>query len=138
MADYIKPTSTSSLHSSPSRKRTRDPSRSGYLASCKSAATVTSNVEVMEPDAAFQAPAISPRSAIHTVHNGLSSTKSKASTPNGTNGVTRRTPSPPPVTVSSKLRYHSKQWILFINYTLDSWIIHFHSMIFEIMNWFAK
>lgn len=82
MADFITSTSTStsSQHSSPSRKRTREPQTtrsSSYSSSCKAAATVSSNVEVMEsiePEVPITLPSITqPRSSIHSIQNGLCS-----------------------------------------------------------------
>lgn len=112
MADYITPTSTSSLHSSPSRKRTREShttrSSTSYLSSCKTAATVTSNVEVMESlcetDVANSLPTITqPRSSIHSIQNGLSSIESKSSNNIVSNGITNSANGvliQPPITVS--------------------------------------
>lgn len=106
MADYITSTSTSSLHSSPSRKRTRESHTtrsSSHLSSCKAAATVTSNVEVMEsiePEVPITLPITQPRSSIHSIQNGLSSIQSKNNTPNGVAAVSNGILIPPPITVS--------------------------------------
>lgn len=106
MADYISSTSTSSLHSSPSRKRIREslPARSSssYLSSCETAATVTSNVEVME-STEQQTPKLTitqPRSSIHSFQNGISTIKSKVNTSNGNADSSNGTPPQSPINVS--------------------------------------
>lgn len=110
MADYITSTA-SSLHSSPSRKRTRESlttRSSNHLSSCKTAVTATSNVEVMESSES-ETPVLSPsitqpRSSIHSVYNGLSSIKSKADTSNGSinplNDTATPAEAPAPIVVS--------------------------------------
>lgn len=81
MAEYITSTSSSSLHLSPNRKRTREshPTRSSNGSSpCKTTANVSSNIEVTEsPEITNPTlPSITqPRSSIHSVQNGLSSVK---------------------------------------------------------------
>lgn len=103
MADYITSTTSSSIHSSPNRKRARDSlatRSSSYLSSCKAAVTATSNVEVME-SLELQTPTsiTQPRSSIHSIQNGLTSIKTKSATTNGvanTNGIQ----TPPPIIVS--------------------------------------
>lgn len=108
MADFITSTSTSSLHSSPSRKRTREShtSRSSsYLSTCKTAVAATSNVEVMdttELEIPILASSITqPRSSIHSVQNGLSSIKSKTSNTNDTASSSNDTSIQPPIIVSN-------------------------------------
>lgn len=100
MADYITPTTattTSSLHLSPNRKRTRETTRSAnYLpSSCKAAAvaTSTSSIEVMET-APIVPTVTQPRSSIHSVQNGLSSIKTTKAEPESTTTTVPASPAP--------------------------------------------
>lgn len=130
MADYITSTSTSSLHSSPTRKRTRESHTtrsSSYLSTCKTAATVTSNVEVMEScesEVPSSLPSITqPRSSIHSIQNGLSSLKSKNNNNTAENGLASSSHGiliQPPIAVSTfplKLKY-------FYTFTENAKLIH--------------
>lgn len=101
MADYITSTSTPSLHSSPNRKRTRESlttRSSGYLSSCKTVATATSNVEVMESsesDVQISSSITQPRSSVNSISNGFSSIKTKNSISNGIATSSNGTPALP-------------------------------------------
>lgn len=108
MAEYITSTSTStsSLHSSPNRKRTRESlttRSSSYLPSCKSAATASSNVEVMElleSDVPISSSITQPRSSIHSVNNGFSSMKAKKNISNSSITSSNCSPTQSPISVS--------------------------------------
>lgn len=106
MADYITSTSTSSLHSSPNRKRTRESlttRSSGCVSSCKTAATAASNIEVMESlesDVPISSSITQSRSSIHKVSNGFPSIKAKKSASNGTSNTSNSLPAQLPISVS--------------------------------------
>lgn len=110
MADYITPT-TSSLHTSPNRKRARESlttRSSTYLSSCITAVAATPNIEEMESSEtkSFNSSLsiTQPRSSIHSVHNGLSSIKSQADTSNDSINLSAIAPSP---IIVSKIFYCS-------------------------------
>lgn len=96
MADLISSTPQPSLHtSSPSRKRTRDGTRSSNFVStsCKTAATTgTSSLEIMETGTIpiILPPTITkPRSSIHSSSKTLSTITHTNGNTNGTNGSTQ-------------------------------------------------
>lgn len=107
MADYKKLKASSSLHSSPNRKRTREiltTRPSPYLLSCKTAATTTSNVEVMESlqsETPILSPSITqPRSSIQSVQNGCSSSDSAENHTSRSTNPMEKTPDQFPFVVS--------------------------------------
>lgn len=116
MADYLTTTTTSTLHLSPNRKRTRETRSSNYLASCKTAALVEtatpSSIEVMDTTPGLLPSSVTqPRSSIHSVQNGLTSIKTnfeaEAATSAGlstTNGVATQLPQQQQFNVSKKVK----------------------------------
>lgn len=78
MADYLATTTTSTLHLSPNRKRTRETRSSNHSTSCKSATVVAtatpSSIEVMDTTPGVLPSSVTqPRSSIHSIQNGLTS-----------------------------------------------------------------
>lgn len=106
MADYITSTSAS-LHSSPSRKRTRESHAarsSSNSSSYKTAASVTSNSEIMDSSTS-EITASLPSSTqsqdfVHSVQNDHNSEKSNATSSNGIAGLSNGQPKESPITVS--------------------------------------
>lgn len=120
MADYITPT-TSSLHTSPNRKRAREVRSSTYSSSCKTAVAATPNIGEMESTETKSFNSSSsitqPRSSIHSVHNGLSSIKSQPDTSNDSINLATTAPSP---IIVSKFSHRS----LFVTKKILQWQIN--------------
>lgn len=111
MADYITSTSAS-LHSSPSRKRTRESlaaRSSSNLSSSKTAVTITTNSEIMDSSTSENAAPL-PSSTqsqdfIHSVKNDHTTEVSKATSSNGIAGSLNGQPKQAPITVNITLFY---------------------------------
>lgn len=107
MADYITSTSAS-LHSSPSRKRTREShttrSSSNSSSSHKTAASVTSNSEVMDSSTseitASLPSSTQPQDYINSVKNDHTAESSSDTTSNGIEGSLNGELKPAPIAVS--------------------------------------